>query len=186
MDLSDQAIAMTGEAMRYCSKCGAELADDSSFCPSCGHQAGAPVESTRRRERAEKGEKGEKHEKEEKGEKQEKGQGDTTGVFIGGSIIVLLGSLLLLQNMDYLSSGDFGAFFLTGIGAILILAGIWRYASGLGAARGFMIGGIILTALGVGDMAEFEEWSGAILLIAIGVLVVVWGISTSRRNPRPP
>jgi hypothetical protein len=183
MDLRLRGFVRVGSTMRYCSKCGAELADDSTFCSSCGHQVGTPVESARRRER---GEKGEKHEKEEKGEKQEKGKGDSTGAFIGGSIIVLLGALLLLQNYDYLRSDDFGSFFLIGIGAILLLAGIWRYASGLRAASGFMIGGVILTALGVADMAEFDRWSGAILLIAIGVVVVLWGISASRRNPKPP
>ena len=173
--------------MRYCSKCGAELADDSAFCPSCGHQVGAPVEASRRSKGGEKGEKGEKNEKDqEKGEKSEKGEGDSTGAFIGGSIIVLLGSLLLLQNYDYVSSDDFGAFFLTGIGAILLLAGILRYASGRPAAKGFLIGGVALTALGIADVGGFDEWSGAIFLIAIGIMVVVWGISTSRKNPKPP
>ena len=118
--------------MRYCSKCGAEMPDDSSFCSSCGHAVGAPVEREAPRQRREKHEKQEKQEKQEKDEKNEKdekgekGEGDVSGALIGGAILILLGTVLLLNDMGYLSDADFGLYFLFGIGSILILAGLFR------------------------------------------------------------
>ena len=180
--------------MRYCSKCGAEISEDSSFCTSCGHAVGAPVERETTRERREKQEKQEKREKQEKQEKdekgekeekEEKGEGDVSGPLIGGAILILLGTVLLLNDMGYLSDADFGLYFLFGIGAILILAGLFRHASGRPGIAGYLFGGLVLCAISVGALLDFEGW-WAIILIPLGIAIIYWGITASRRNPRPP
>lgn len=181
--------------MRYCSSCGAELSDKARFCPSCGQPVGAPVEERRpsrerrerheKQEKQEKNEKQEKQEKDEKNEKDEKGEGDISGPLIGGAILILLGSVLVLSDLDYISSTDFGSYFLFGIGAILILAGVFRRASGRPASVGYLFGGLVLCAISIGSIMDFEGW-WAIILIPLGLAVIYWGITAQRRNPRPP
>jgi len=177
--------------MRYCSSCGAELSDKARFCPSCGQPAGSIVEerperkSRERHEKQEKGEKQEKQEKGEKNEKEEKGEGDVSGPLIGGAILILLGSLLVLSDMDYITGSDFGSYFLFGIGAVLILAGVFRRASGRSASVGYLFGGLVLCAISIGSIMDFEGW-WAIVLIPLGLAIIYWGVTAQRRNPRPP
>ncbi len=168
--------------MRYCSNCGAEIADDARFCPSCGKPAGEAGEA-KKREKDEKGEKGEKDEKDEKGEKDE---GDRTGALIGGMILILLGGLLLLGERGTIAENDIGPYFLLGIGIILLLGALWKYwTNQAGSATGLFFGGLVLTVLGIGAMSGFEH-TGAIALLIVGVAIVFFGVRAMKRNPQPP
>ena len=177
--------------MPYCRKCGAEVADDNKFWPSCGTAITTVVRGKgEKSEKSEKAEKEEKHEKEseekaEKAEKHEKGE-DRSSTLVGGLILVLLGTIFILHDADMLREGRLFAHFLFGIGAILLLQAAWRYSSGLrGTAMGSLIGGLVLCLLGVGGIMGFENMF-AFVLVAIGIGVIALGISMARRNPRPP
>ena len=64
-----------------------------------------------------------KHEKNEKGR-----GGDITGPLTGGLILIWLGVTFFLQQNGYIASDNWWAYFLTGIGAILIIQGAMRFA----------------------------------------------------------
>jgi len=170
----------------YCRKCGAEISDEDAFCPSCGAPAGKGAR--RRSEKSEKEEKGEeKSEKEEKeGEKHEKGEHDRSAPLVGGGIIILLGTLLLLTDADIIGESDIWAYFLIGIGLILVLRGIYKYKRGYhGTGTGSLIGGAVLCAVGGGSALDIERW-WAVMFIIVGVAIIAWAYSVSRRSPEPP
>lgn len=137
-------------------------------------------------------EKHEKHEKGEKGEKNEKGEkgegGGFLGALVGGSILIWLGVTFYLEQNGYLRSDIWWAYFLTGIGAILILQGVVFYTRG---HRGFgsVIGGAVLVFIGLSAIATStvnlatEFWP--LLIVAMGVFVLAGGITSRRRAPRP-
>ncbi len=169
--------------MPFCSKCGAQVAEDSKFCPSCGTAVSAAAVTKERREKGEKEEKGEKQEKEEKSEKHEKE--DRSGPLVGGLILILLGGLFLLQQADMLPEADIWPYFLFGIGCILLIQALLRSTGAFrGPRMGSLIGGLILCLIGLGGMVGVEEW-WPLLIIAFGVIVIVLGISAVRRSPKP-
>ena len=77
--------------MPYCPRCGNEVSEDADYCTKCRAPLieGTPYRRVRRR-----------NEKDEKDEKDEKGEDDKYGPIVGGLIVILLGALLLLQNLD--------------------------------------------------------------------------------------
>lgn len=182
-------------AVRYCRKCGAALPDGATFCPTCGTPvavSGTTSETTTpprryeyRHEKQEKREKGEKQEKHEKGEKGEKGRsGDVTGALVGGLILIWLGVTFYLQQIGTISSNNWWAYFLFGLGAILILQGVIIYARGRH-GMGPIIGGAILMFLGVAFITNATTNLWPLILVIIGVAVIAGGITSRRRVPSP-
>ncbi len=170
--------------MPYCRECGAEVSKDDVYCPSCGAALGKKV--TERHDQGEKDEKDEKMEKREKEEeKHEKGEHDRSGPIVGGMIIILLGSILLLTDAGIISGNDSWSLFLAGIGGILLFQGAYKYAQGMrGGSMGYLIGGVILCGIGVGNVLDLEHW-WAVVLIIIGAGIIIWGYSSAKKSPKP-
>ena len=178
---------------RFCSKCGAALPQDASFCPNCGTPAASQATVQQappgppRWESQHQYEKQEKHEKHEKSEKGEKGRGgDITGIVTGGLILIWLGISFYLAQTGYASWGNWFAVFLLGIGVIIILQGLIRYGQGRGSFTGSLIGGVILILIGAAFYWGFQFGSlWPLILVAIGVAVLVSAIAGRRRTPIP-
>lgn len=160
--------------MAYCPKCGTEVNEEDEYCSKCRTNLKNPVayRSVRHRsEKDEKNEKGEKHEEE-----------DEYGSLIGGGIMIWLGTLFLLQNQGILR-GNFGGYFLMGIGVILALRGVIGN-KGTGADTGYLTGGGVLVLIGAGITYNIRDW-WAFLLIGLGLLVIYRGMSERGKNPFP-
>ncbi|MGW8179547.1 MAG: zinc ribbon domain-containing protein [bacterium] len=165
--------------MPYCPRCGNEVTEEDEFCSKCRTplKEGVVYHRVRRRD--------EKDEKDEKGEKGEKGEDDKYGPIVGGLIVVWLGVLLLLSNQNIIRSSDFGGYFLMGIGAILVLRGLLATQdTGFDSGFGYMIGGGVMVLIGVGITYNLEDW-WAIMLIGLGLIIVLRGITERGRNPIP-
>ena len=162
--------------MPYCPKCGKEVSEEDDFCTKCR----TPLKDgityrrvDRRDEKDEKNEKGEKHE-------------DRYGQIIGGLIVTWLGVLLFLNNQNMIRGGDFGGYFLMGIGVILILRGLLatQETGSFDQGFGFFIGGGVLCVIGLGITFNLRDW-WAILLIGLGLVIVFRGFTERNRNPLP-
>jgi len=178
---------------KFCAKCGATLPENATFCPTCGSPvAGAPAQQAptgsatpgRRYDRYEKHEKQEKH---EKNEKNEKGRGgDISGAITGGLILIWLGITFYLAQSGRVSWDNWWELFLIGLGAVLIVQGVIRYAQNRTSFIGTMIGGVIILLIGlvfyigadVGDL-----WP--LVLVVIGIAVLVSAVLGRRRVPTP-
>ena len=182
------------EGQAYCHRCGSLLPRESTFCPKCGtpvagaQSAGLAQPVAKRKN--ETGEKDEKKEKNEKGEKAEKGsqRGGYIGAVIGGLVLVWFGISFFLQENSYLPSNTWWAYFLVGLGLILVFDGLLRYAEGR-YGLGPIIGGAVVAAIGISSIAQLE-WNvkaelWPFVFIAIGVVVLVGGI-TARGRVRNP
>jgi hypothetical protein len=92
----------------------------------------------------------------------------------GGLILILLGVLFLLTEMDRISWADWWAYFLVGLGGIFILEAVLRgfSAEGRRGLGGRLIAGAVLAAIGGSHLLGLEEW-WPLLLIAVGVVVLV-------------
>ncbi len=174
----------------FCHKCGSPLPGSATFCPKCGTSvatAAAPQVGTGRRN--EKGEKHEKREKHEKGEKNEKqGGSGILGAVAGGLIIIWLGITFYLQDNGYLSPETWWAYFLVGVGAVLVFQGVVLLAEhrrGLGP----LIGGAAAVFIGASTIAtrEYNLTSSLwpLVIVLLGVFVIVAGITARRRVPTP-
>jgi len=112
----------------YCSKCGSEVAEDTTYCPKCGAPLRGEQVSRRtheKQEKQEKGEKQEKREKGEKGEKQEKGETSRFWAFVGGMMLVILGAVSLVTIFFNVAEPWRGASFLVILGAFIILVALY-------------------------------------------------------------
>lgn len=161
--------------MSYCPKCGKEVSEEDEYCSQCRTPLKNGVSYRRVRHRSEKGEKNEKHEDD-----------DEYGALIGGGILIWLGTLLLLQNQGILRGGDFGGFFMMGIGVILMLRGLLAYQkSGVfDHGSGFIIGGCVMLLIGAGITYNIRDW-WAFLIIGLGLIIVYRGVTEQGRNPVP-
>lgn len=135
----------------------------------------------------EQSEKHEKHEKQEKGEKREKHEkgGTMGGAFVGGSILIWLGITFYLQNIGYLASDIWWAYFILGIGVILIvdgLAGAIRKHPGY---LGLLIGGAVLGFLGLSSILSLWQNLWPLFIVLLGAAVIVGGLASRRRSPTP-
>ena len=96
----------------------------------------------------------------------------------GGLILILLGVLFLLSEMGRLGWSDWWAYFLVGLGGILIVDALFRASSAEGrkGAGGKIIAGSILMVIGGAHLIGFEEW-WPLIFIALGVGVLISGFS---------
>jgi hypothetical protein len=184
---------MSGPA-KFCRKCGMPLPEDSTFCPKCGtpvlvSATTTPLPSSgptygRRREKGEKHEKREKNEKNEKGNEKRGEEGGLLGALVGGSIVIWLGVTFYLQQLGYLASNDWWAYFIVGIGVILVLEGGFLFARGR-RGLGPIIGGAVLIFIGGSSILNAATNAWPLILVAIGVAVIVGGFAARRRVPSP-
>jgi hypothetical protein len=92
----------------------------------------------------------------------------------GGLILILLGVLFLLAEMDRVSWADWWAWFLVGLGGIFLIEALLRVSSAEGrrGIGGRLIAGLILIVIGGAHLTNLEEWWPLILIVVgIGVLV---------------
>jgi hypothetical protein len=134
-------------------------------------------------------EKAEKHEKGEKNEKAEKsGTGVMLGAVVGGLVLIWLGITFFLQQNGDLPSDIWWAYFVLGVGAILILDGSIIYSRGH-IGIGPVIGGALLLFAGASAIAtndyriQTQLWP--LVIIIFGVLVLVSGLTLRRHVPQP-
>jgi len=92
---------------------------------------------------------------------------------MGGLVLILIGSIFLLAQMDRISWAHLWAYFLVGLGAILIVTGLFGIGRhGRGPTRGRFIGGVVLIVIGAANIIGLNVW-WPYLLIVIGLVLVV-------------
>ena len=178
---------------KYCGKCGSPLTDNAAFCAKCGSpvlparsQPIVPAVPQPQVHRNEKNEKAEKSEKSEKGEKNEKGRGgNIMGPLVGGLILVWLGVTLYAQQSGLIASDNWWAYFIVGIGVILMIQGLVGYASGRRPLIGSLIGGGILLIVGLSFIANVSANLWPLIFVVIGVALLVSSLSMRKRTPAP-
>jgi hypothetical protein len=89
----------------------------------------------------------------------------------GGLILILLGTLFLLAQMDKISWGSWWAYFLVGLGAIFLVTGIAGMAGRHGTG-GRMIAGVVLIVIGGAHIIGVSVW-WPYLLIGIGAALLI-------------
>lgn len=175
----------------FCHRCGAQLTPGASFCAKCG----APVFSSTtsipgtQQSQARRGEKSEKHEKQEKHEKGEKsGWRGMLGAVVAGLILMWLGVTFFLEQNGYLPSDIWWAYFVSGVGIVLILEGVAFYSRGH-YGLGPLIGGAVLLFGGLSSITTHNYTIDAqiwpLFIVFIGALVLVTGVIFRRRVPAP-
>ncbi len=185
---------MSGET-RFCPRCGSQVPADAAFCPRCGAQLSATTQAptpsqpptpyySRREYR--RHEKQEKNEKAEKGEKGRGPGGSLIGPIVGGLILIWLGVTFYLQESGVISSSNWWAYFLVGIGVILIIQGLLFYARSRRTSFGPFIGGVILILIGLTYISNYSFGNlWPLILVAIGVAVIASAYAGRRRSPAP-
>jgi hypothetical protein len=100
----------------------------------------------------------------------------------GGLILILLGVLFLLASLDYLSWGIWWAYFLFGLGCILILDALLRilFSDQKQGLSGKLIGGTVLIIIGAANIFGMITW-WPLILIAVGVVVIVSSLAKSKK-----
>ncbi len=181
----------------YCPKCGTAVSQPGPS-PATGAPTTPPAgpspqpsdwREQRRLWRAQR--RAERYEKYEKGEKQtekaEKGRGGgIIGPIIGGSILIWLGITFYLEQIGYLPLADWWAYFVAGIGAIIIIQGLISYAMYRVPYIGSLIGGAILLVIGLAFISNFAANLWPLILVIIGVALLVSSLTARRRRPPPP
>ncbi len=92
----------------------------------------------------------------------------------GGLILILLGVLFLLTEMDRISWADWWAYLLVGLGGIFLFEAFLRAFSveGRQGISGRLTAGLILAIIGGAHLVGFGEW-WPLILIAVGVVVLL-------------
>jgi hypothetical protein len=167
---------------KFCKYCGAPLSEGSTYCSKCGKAVAVAAPPPPAPPRGECfGERTEKSEKGEKGEKEEKGRG-----IFGGGVLVWLGITFWLAQSGTVSWTNWWAYFIAGLGALLIIQGVLRVVmkGSTYEFSGFFIGGAILLIIGLAFIYGMAlHWS--YILILLGILVIVIAIFGRKRAPRP-
>jgi hypothetical protein len=178
---------------KFCHRCGAALADGATFCSKCGSPVmGATTQPTYTRgweRRNEKREKGEKHEKGEKGEKGR--EGDIAGALTGGLILIWLGITFYFAQVKFtfgtqtVTWTDWWGYFLLGLGVILIVQGLIRYAQHRYAWMGSFIGGAVVAVIGFASISQNMADFWPLIFVIIGIAVLASAVFGRRRMPSP-
>ena len=100
----------------------------------------------------------------------------------GGLILILLGVLFLLATLNYLSWSIWWAYFLFGLGCILILDALIRilFSDSKQGLSGKFIGGTVLIIIGAANIFGMITW-WPIILIAVGVIVLVSSLAKTKK-----
>ncbi|MBN1683497.1 hypothetical protein JW865_08100, partial [Candidatus Bathyarchaeota archaeon] len=122
----------------------------------------------------------------EKDEKDEKHEDRTSGSILGGLILLWLGLSFLLREFNYISDSLWWSYFLIGLGLILFLNGLYSYTktNSLRSSQGYLIGGIIVSLIGVSSIIGLRNWWGLILII-LALYIILNGLGLRNKNPRP-
>ena len=127
----------------------------------------------------------EKNEKQEKHEKGEKGRGgNVVGPVVGGLILVWLGITFYLQQIGTISSNNWWAYFILGIGAIIVLQGFLLYFRSRRPIYGPFIGGAVLVLVGLSFIYNAWENFWPFILVIIGIAILASALARSR-TPGP-
>ncbi len=107
-------------------------------------------------------------------DKKEKHKHDPFSGIVGGLVLILLGVLFLLATLDYISWGNWWAYFLMGLGAILILDVVIRAQSPADRQQGTgkLIGGVVLIIIGSAHIFGMITW-WPLILIAVGIILLI-------------
>lgn len=89
----------------------------------------------------------------------------------GGLILILLGVLFLLTQMERISWQDWWAYFLVGLGGIFLVTGV-AGLSGRHSAGGRMVAGAVLIVIGGAHLLGLNVW-WPYLLIVIGAAILI-------------
>jgi len=92
----------------------------------------------------------------------------------GGLILILLGVLFLMSEMDRISWTDWWAYFLVGLGAIFLVEALLRAFSpdSHRAIGGRIVAGLILVVIGGSHLIGLEHWWPLVLIVVgFGVLI---------------
>jgi len=103
---------------------------------------------------------------------------DPLGGVTGGLILILLGVLLLLSTLGHISWGDWWAYFVLGLGCILIFEALLRVAgtSDRQPVTGKLIGGSVLAIIGAAYVFGMVTW-WPLILIAVGIIIIVTSLA---------
>jgi len=158
-----------------------ELKPAAPTSPGPGGQDTRPT-----RQRNEKDEKDQQQDEKdrEKSEKDEKGTRDPLSSVLWAIFLIMVGVILLAQQMGYFRFGDWSNIwqtFMAAAGVTLLLEAVLRLI--LPAYRrpvlGNIIGGLILLSIGLGGVLNWSiTWP--VILIAIGVAILLGGLFRGR------
>ncbi len=92
----------------------------------------------------------------------------------GGLILIWLGVLFLLTEMDRISWADWWAYFLVGLGGVFLFEALLRAfsAEGRRGLSGRLTAGLVLAIIGGSYLVGFMDW-WPLILIAVGLVVLV-------------
>lgn len=111
--------------------------------------------------------------------KEETRKPDPWSRVIGGFILILLGVLFLLATLDVISWGIWWAYFLCGLGVILIVEAVIRSSSPSFRQHltGRLIAGVVLILIGGSFIFGVTNW-WPFIIIGVGVALIIstlWG-----------
>jgi peptidoglycan/LPS O-acetylase OafA/YrhL len=122
------------------------------------------------------------HDEKEEEHMEEKWRKDPFSALFFGLIVISAGVFLLMAARGIIEWGDWWAYLFLAIGCILIIDAFARYA--VPARRRPIFGkvffGLILICIGGSNIYGLEEWWPLILII-VGVLIIVYGMTRTRK-----
>ena len=110
------------------------------------------------------------------------------GAIVGGLVLIWLGVTFFLEQNGNLPSDIWWAYFVAGVGVILVIEGAYIYSRGH-MGIGPMIGGALLIFAGLSavttDNYTIPSDLGALAIVVMGVLILVVGLTFRRRVSVP-
>ncbi|MBN1352177.1 hypothetical protein JXJ21_22450 [candidate division KSB1 bacterium] len=121
-------------------------------------------------------------------DKQHKGhwKNDPVARIFTGIIIIWIGVSFLLKTQNLIDAADWWAYFLIGLGIILVVEVVVRFARPEyhRPVAGRLIAGVALIAIGSSGIFDLEEW-WPLILIAVGVVVLLGGLNKTHQDSPP-